>query len=113
MALFTVDRLTGCEIQEGELIWSCAVNAANILRDVREMITNTFGGRMNRYERVIEQTVQRALDQLEEAAKEKGYDGCLGVRISHPTIVHGGVEVVAYGTGFHYVGVKPTTSLPS
>ena len=71
------------------------------------MITNTFGGRMSRYERVIEQTVQRALDDLDAAAKDKGYDGCLGVRISHPTIVHGGVEVVAYGTGFHYVGGKP------
>jgi uncharacterized protein YbjQ (UPF0145 family) len=104
MALFTVDRLTDREIKEGELIWSCAVNAANILRDVREMITNTFGGRMSRYERVIEQTIQRALDDLDAAAKAKGYDGCLGVRISHPTIVHGGVEVVAYGTGFNYIG---------
>jgi uncharacterized protein YbjQ (UPF0145 family) len=110
MALFTVDRLSGCEIKEGELIWSTAVHAANVLRDVREMITNTFGGRMTRYERVIEQTVQRALDDLEAAAKEKGYDGCLGVRISHPTLVHGGVEVVVYGTGFHYVGGKPAAA---
>jgi uncharacterized protein YbjQ (UPF0145 family) len=104
MTLYTVDRLTDRDVKEGELIWSCAVNAANILRDVREMITNTFGGRMSRYERVIQDTVQRALDDLEAAARAKGYDGCLGVRISHPTIVHGGVEVVAYGTGFNYIG---------
>jgi uncharacterized protein YbjQ (UPF0145 family) len=103
MTLYTVDRLTDRETKEGELIWSCAVNAANILRDVREMITNTFGGRMSRYEHIIQETTQRALDELDAAAKAKGYDGCLGVRISHPTIVQGGVEVVAYGTGFNYV----------
>lgn len=103
MVLYTVDRLTDRKVREGELIWSCAVDAANIVRDVREMITNTFGGRMSRYERVINQAIQRALSDLEAAAKAKGYDGCLGVRISHPTIVQGGAEIVAYGTGFNYI----------
>lgn len=103
MTLFTVDSLSNRKVKEGELIWSCAVHAANILRDVREMITNTFGGRMGRYEKIIEQTIQRALDDLDAAAKAKGYDGCLAVRVSHPTIVQGGVEVVVYGTGFNYV----------
>ncbi|MBI3959070.1 MAG: hypothetical protein HY328_09695 [Chloroflexi bacterium] len=31
---------------------------------------------------------------------KKGYDGVRGVKISHPTVMDGGVEVVVYGNGF-------------
>ncbi len=57
MALYTVGQLTSRKIREGELMWVAAVNAANILRDIREMITNLLGGKMTRYERVMDQTL--------------------------------------------------------
>lgn len=103
MTLYTVDKLSQSEVREGELITAFAVNAANIIKDMREKITNTFGGRMVRYEDLVEQTVERALTKLEEKARERGYDGCLAVRIAHPQVVDGGVEVVVYGTGFNIV----------
>ncbi len=102
MTLYTVDRLSDREVREGELIAAYAVTAANIIKDIREKITNTFGGRMLRYEDLVERTVERALARLEEKAAERGYDGCLAVRIGHPNLVEGGVEVVVYGTGFNY-----------
>lgn len=86
------------------MIWVAVVSAANILRDLREMITNTFGGRMRRYERLMEVTLQRALTELETKAREKGYDGCLAVRISHPRLADGACEIFIYGTGFHFIG---------
>ncbi|WP_088343619.1 MULTISPECIES: heavy metal-binding domain-containing protein [Rhodomicrobium] len=103
MALYTVDRISDRKVREGEMLWVSAVNAANILRDVREMITNTFGGKMRRYERLMELTLQRALADLEAKAKDKGYDGCLAVRISHPRIADGACEIFVYGTAFHFV----------
>lgn len=103
MALYTVDKLTSRKVIEGELLWISAVNAANILRDIREMITNLLGGKMTRYERVMDQTLARALAELDEKAKAKGYDGCMAVRISHPRIVDGAVEIFVYGTAFHFV----------
>lgn len=103
MTLYTVDRLSGREVREGGLVTAYAVTAANIIKDVREKITNTFGGRMTRYEALVEETVERALDRLAEKAREEGYDGCLAVRIGHPNLVEGGVEVVVYGTGFNFV----------
>ncbi len=103
MALYTVGQFTSRKIQEGELMWVAAVNAANILRDIREMITNLLGGKMTRYERVMDQTLGRALDELDAKAIAKGYDGCLAVRISHPRIVDGAVEIFVYGTAFHFV----------
>lgn len=103
MALFTTERLSGRKIEEGELIYVSAVSAANILRDVREMITNTFGGRMKRYENLMNDTIQRALVDLDDLAKAKGYDGCVAVRISHPRIADGACEIFVYGTAFHFV----------
>jgi uncharacterized protein YbjQ (UPF0145 family) len=102
MALYTADRLDR-KVREGELMWASAVNAANIFRDIREMITNTLGGRMSRYERLMNMTMERALADLDAKALAKGYDGCFAVRISHPRIAEGACEILVYGTAFHFV----------
>ena len=88
-------------VRHGELIYACAVSGANVLRDMREAITNTLGGEMVRYEALLDKTIARALANLSERAREKGYDGVLAVRISHPVITNGAVEVVVAGTGYH------------
>jgi uncharacterized protein YbjQ (UPF0145 family) len=103
MGIYTTDHLSDRKVREGEVIWAAAVNAANIFRDVREMITNVLGGKMRRYERVMDATLARALEELEAKAREKGYDGCLAVRISHPRIADGACEIFVYGTGFNFV----------
>jgi uncharacterized protein YbjQ (UPF0145 family) len=103
MALYTADKISDRKIREGELLWVSAVNAANIFRDIREMLTNTIGGRMKRYERLMNSTIERALAELEAKAKAQGYDGCLAVRISHPRIAEGACEILVYGTAFHFL----------
>lgn len=103
MPLFTVEQLSGRSIEEGPMLFAVAVAAANILRDIREHITNTLGGRMSRYEELAEGTLARALADLEAKARAGGFDGVVGVRIDHPKIADGGVSVVVYGTPFRYV----------
>ncbi len=98
--LHSVEAPAGLDIVAGEILHANAVSAANILRDVREYLTNTFGGRMSRYEALINETVERALATLRDKARDAGYDGVIGVRISNPTVVEGGVEVIVYGTGY-------------
>lgn len=105
-------RLITCEspgdepVERGELVYACAVSGANILRDVREAITNTLGGNMVRYEALLDATIARALEALAQRARTQGYDGVLGVRISHPHITDGAVEVVVAGTGFRRAGPR-------
>lgn len=103
MSLHTVDRFSDRAVREGELICVCAIEAANIIKDFREKITNTFGGQMHKYEDLVQKALDRGLAQLDARAKELGYDGVLAVRIAHPSVIDGGVEVVVYGTGFHFV----------
>jgi uncharacterized protein YbjQ (UPF0145 family) len=98
--LIGLDRLPETEIEIGELLTVAVVKAANVVSDVRENIRNLVGGRMKHYEKLIQDTVDTALKELEQKAKERGYDGVIGVKISHPMVVEGGAEVIVYGNGF-------------
>ena len=79
------------------------VYAANVVKDVRENIRNLVGGRMSHYEGLIAQAVEQGLSDLKEKATAKGYDGVLGVKINHPVLVDGGVEVIIYGNGYRTI----------
>ena len=102
MRLLTGHTVPDRAISEGEIVYACAVSGANILRDMREALINTIGGHMTKYEALLDETIARALDRLAERARAQGYDGVLGIRISHPTITSGAIEVVVAGTGFRY-----------
>ncbi|MEZ4619700.1 MAG: heavy metal-binding domain-containing protein [Caldilineaceae bacterium] len=87
-------------LEIGELLVSVSVTAANVVNDIRENIRNLIGGRMQHYEKLIDTSIHAALTDLDEKAKAKGYDGVIGVKVSHPMVVDGGVEVIVYGNGF-------------
>ena len=103
MLLLTSDAVDR-PIERGEIVYAVAVSGANILRDMREAVVNTLGGHMTKYEALLDKTIARALDGLSVRAKAQGYDGVLGIRISHPFITSGAIEVVVSGTGFRFAG---------
>lgn len=92
----------GREVEMGELVCVAAVQASNVIRDVREMITNALGGEMRRYETLLETVLQRGFQRLREELARRGYDGAVGVRLAHPSVVDGGAELIVYGTGFRF-----------
>jgi len=91
---------TDPNIEIGELLVSVSVIAANVVNDIRENLRNLIGGRMQHYEKLIEKSVANAMVDLEAKAKEKGYDGVIGVKVANPSVVEGGVEIIVYGNGF-------------
>ena len=99
----TVDR----PVARGEIVYAVAVSGANILRDMREAVVNTIGGHMTKYEALLDRTIARALEELSERARRQGYDGVLGIRITHPYITAGAIEVVVSGTGFRFAAGGP------
>jgi uncharacterized protein YbjQ (UPF0145 family) len=111
MQLYTVETLSGRRIKEGELLYANAVLAANILRDVREAITNALGGNMRRYESVLDRVTEQAIELLKAKAAAKGYDGIIAVRISNPYMVQGSAAVTVYGTGFNFESEANTSQL--
>jgi uncharacterized protein YbjQ (UPF0145 family) len=103
MVLISLDQVHDARVEVGELLTAVVVMAANVVKDIRENIRNLIGGRMTHYEELIERAVEAALAELERKARTRGYDGVIGVKISHPQVVDGGVEVIVYGNGFKYI----------
>jgi uncharacterized protein YbjQ (UPF0145 family) len=97
--IVTTDTIGRQPIRYGNVLHASAVSGANVLRDLREAVTNTLGGKMVRYEKLLDLTIERALDSLESKAVEAGYDAVIGLRISHPVITDGAIEIVVAGTG--------------
>ena len=100
IALICLDTAPDPDIRIGEVLTAVAVPAANVVKDIRENIRNLTGGRMSHYERLVEDAIDLALGDLERKARERGYDGVIGVKLSHPHVVDGGMEIIAYGNGF-------------
>ncbi len=101
--LIALDSVPDGQVEMGELLTVVVVAAANIVKDIRENIRNLVGGRMVHYEQLVQSAVDQALAELERKARERGYDGVVGVKISHPSVVEGGVEVIVYGNGYKNV----------
>ena len=97
--MVTTDTIAGLDVRPGGIVHAAAVSGAKVLRDMREAITNTIGGKMLRYEKLLDQTITRALETLEDNARAQGYEAVVGVQISHPVITDGAIEIVAIGTG--------------
>lgn len=116
VALITLETPPdGLEIELGEVVTVVSVQASNLVKDVRELITNALGGRMRRYERLLELTLETAMARYRRKLRSMGYDGALGVRIAHPTLVQGGAEIIVYGTGFRRrpsAGLDPAAPQP-
>jgi len=107
VTLITLDQPHRPDFEVGELLVVVVVYAANFVQDVRENIRNLTGGRMNHYETLIENAIEQGLSDLEDKASSRGYDGVLGVKISHPVVVDGGVEVIIYGNGYRLSTAGP------
>lgn len=88
------------QVEIGELYTVVVVKAANVAKDIRESIRGLTGGRMQHYEKLIQNAVDEALSELKDKAINNGYEGVIGVKISNPMVVDGAVEIIVYGNGF-------------
>lgn len=104
--LIALDTLPERPIEVGALLTVVVVQAANVVKDIRENIRNLVGGRMVHYESLIRVALDEALRELEARAEAEGYDGVVGLKIGHPAVVEGAVQIVVYGNGFRYRGVE-------
>lgn len=110
--------MTAWQVPEGMPLWLetpaeakivlaqplCAttVFAANILKDIRENVRNLTGGRLHHYERLLAKATQTAFEDLQQHAANAGFAGVTNIRISHPRVSEGAVEVLICGNGFFW-----------
>lgn len=92
------ERYRDAEI--GSMVVVTHVSAIHAIKDLREQITNIFGGEMTRYEDLLQTSTRAAMAKLTDVLRAEGWDGAYAVRLSHPSVVEGGCEVILSGTPF-------------
>jgi uncharacterized protein YbjQ (UPF0145 family) len=77
-----------------------AIIGANIFRDLFSSVRDVVGGRAGGYERALAGARDAALEDLIEAAKERGADGVIGVDFDYAVLgeTNGMMMVTVSGT---------------
>lgn len=86
----------------GSMMVVTHVSAIHAIKDLREQITNIFGGEMTRYEDLLQHSAEAAMERMRGELAAAGWDGAYAVRFSHPSLVEGGCEVMLSGTPFRF-----------
>ncbi len=99
MQMTTSDAIPGREIAETiGLVSANAVRARHVGRDILAGFKNLVGGRIGAYQRLLAESRQEALSELEAEAEQQGADAIVALRMSTASIMSGAAEVLVYGT---------------
>ena len=101
MLLTTTNLIEGQPVQQYlGIVTAETIIGANIFKDIFAGIRDIVGGRSGTYERVIEETRTKALQELEMKAQQMGANAVVGVDLDFETVGANGsmLMVVASGT---------------
>ena len=90
-----------------KVISAALVTSKNILKDIGANIKNVFGGELDSYSNLAEETFEKCIERLKNKAAAAGYDGVCNIKAFSPSIAAQAAELVLYGVGFVYVPVHP------
>lgn len=81
-----------------------AIIGANLFRDIFASITDIVGGRSAAYEKVLRESKDNALSELEDNARKLGANAVIGIDLDYETIGSNGsmLMVTASGTAVRY-----------
>lgn len=101
--ILTVDAMVGKEWEYLGCITASCCLSKSIVHDLSSNIKNwTVGGELNHYKAMIDQSVARVMERIEEEAALKGADAVLGFRLSTTSVSAGAAEVIGYGTAVRF-----------
>ena len=99
MQMTTSDAIPGREIAETiGLVSANAVRARHVGRDILAGFKNLVGGRIGAYQRLLAESREEALAELQAEAEQQGADAIVALRMSTASIMSGAAEVLVYGT---------------
>ena len=98
------ERPIGTHRKYIKIVSAAVVNSVNIIKDFKTNLkNNTFGGELNAYSSLAEETFEKCLEKLRLKAEKLGYDGVCNIKALTPSMSMGSAELILYGFGFVYV----------
>ncbi|NDY41746.1 YbjQ family protein [Dissulfurirhabdus thermomarina] len=99
-------------VREAFLVRGSVVVSIDYFKRLLAVLRNIFGGRVKSYESLVDRARREAILRLKEAARARGADICVNLRLETSAIGRsanqekhiGSVEVVAYATALVFEG---------
>ncbi|MBM6966486.1 putative heavy metal-binding protein [Massilimicrobiota timonensis] len=87
MILTTTPSIEGKEIMEYKgIVFGEVISGINFIKDFTAGLSNIFGGRSATYENELLEAREKALQELEERAREKGANAVVGIDIDYEVL---------------------------
>ena len=87
MILTTTPSIEGKEIMEYKGIdFGEVISGINFIKDFTAGLSNIFGGRSATYENELLEAREKALQELEERAREKGANAVVGIDVDYEVL---------------------------
>lgn len=80
------------------LVQGSTVRAKHAGRDILASLKNVFGGELESYTQLLQESREEAIDRMSEQAAAIGANAVINVRFSTSSIAAGAAEILAYGT---------------
>ena len=99
MILVTTPTITNKEILETlGIARGSTVRARNVGQDIFAGLKNLIGGEISEYTKLQAQSLEQALQRMQEDAKQLGANAIVNVRLTTSMVMQGCSEILAYGT---------------
>lgn len=87
MILTTTPSIEGKEIMEYKgIVFGEVISGINFIKDFTAGLSNIFGGRSATYENELLEAREKALQELEERAREKGANAVVGIDVDYEVL---------------------------
>lgn len=87
MILTTTPSVEGKEIMEYKgIVFGEVISGINFIKDFTAGLSNIFGGRSATYENELLEAREKALQELEEHAREKGANAVVGIDVDYEVL---------------------------
>ena len=87
MILTTTPSIEGKEIMEYKgIVFGEVISGINFIKDFKAGLSNIFGGRSATYENELLEAREKALQELEERAREKGANAVVGIDVDYEVL---------------------------
>ena len=98
MIITTTESISGRTYQTIGLVSGSTVQTVNALRDIGASFKTLVGGELNKYNEMMGNARDLAMQRMMEQAASYGADAIVSVRFSSAEIMQGAAEIMVYGT---------------
>lgn len=103
MLIVTTEYISGKNIQTLGLVSGGTIQTVNAIRDIGSSLKNLVGGELKKYNQMMTDARNLAVERMIAEAEALGADAVVSVRFSSASVMQNAAEVMVYGTAVKFI----------